>query len=81
MVARRRGLGVAGKCWDYAFLVIADLPRALCPFLFFVVGEMDKVAAHQPAWLLAMLCAGLIVEVGDLRKPAVAHRGREWRYD
>jgi Protein of unknown function (DUF3455) len=67
MVARRRGLGVARKCWDYAFLVIADLPRALCRFLFFVVGEMDKVAAQagsdgKLAWAFREPIATLLLD-------------------
>ena len=80
-VARRRGLGIAGQRRDHAFLVVADLPGALRRFLLRGVVEMREVAAHQPARLLAVLDAGLVVEVGHLLEAAVAHGGGERRDD
>ena len=42
---------------------------------------MGEVAAHQPARLLAVLGAGLVIEVGDLLEPAIAHGSGKRRHD
>src|SRR5262249_60037409 len=46
-----------------------------------VVGEMGEVAAHQPTRLVTVFGAALVVEIGHLLEPAVAHRGGKWRDD
>jgi hypothetical protein len=42
---------------------------------------MGEVAAHQPARLVAVLGAGLVVEIGHLLEPAEAHGCGERRDD
>ena len=64
--------GSDGKCGEDAFLVIADLAGARGLLLALGVGEMDEVAAHQPARLAAMPVARLPIKFGtSLRPPKV----------
>src|SRR5215813_3805194 len=48
-VARRWRFGVTGKRGDQALLVITDLPGSCGLPLRVRVGEIDEIAAHQPA--------------------------------
>src|SRR6266536_3180642 len=73
--ARRRG--VARESRNDALLVVANLTDALRHLLLAVVGEVRKVAAHEPLWGGAMLGTALLIEFGDLLEPAIAHRGGE----
>src|SRR5438067_6663205 len=54
-VARRRGFRVAREGRGGAFAVITDLAGARRLLLSRRVGEMQEIAAHEPARLMAVL--------------------------
>jgi hypothetical protein len=53
----------------------------LCLLLFFRVGKVSEVAAHQPPWRFPVPGAGFMIYIGDLLEPAEAYCSGKWRYD
>src|SRR5437762_4627763 len=78
-VARRRGRGIAWEGRGGAFPIIPDLPRARRLFGRRRVGEMQEIAAHEPARLMAVLDAGFAIDIRHLLQPAKGQCRCEWR--
>ena len=57
-VALRCRIGITRKGGDHALLVVADLPCSCGLLLRLRVGEMDEIAAHQPARRATVTGAG-----------------------